>query len=70
MTDYTSPRRPGEPDIPPFRWVQKPDPNNYGSTSGCYGCAFRRFTQTGIRCSRIPCHVGKNRGMVAELIPV
>lgn len=65
--NYTSPDRPNDPPIPDYRFVAKPDPNRYGTTSGCYGCAFRR--QLAIRCSRIPCHVGANRGMVAELIP-
>ena len=66
---YTSPDRPGDPPIPDYRFVPVPDPNNYGSTAGCYGCAFKNFTKTGIRCSRIPCHVGPNKNMVAQLIP-
>lgn len=65
MTTYTSAPRPGEPEIPPYRWVQKPDPANYGSTNGCHGCAFRRMSE--IRCSRIPCH--RRPGWVAELVP-
>lgn len=66
---YTSPDRPGDPPIPDYRWVPAPpDPNYHGSTAGCYGCAFRKFTQTGIRCSRIPCHVGPRRNMVAVII--
>lgn len=64
---YTSPARPGEPEIPDYRWVPgPPDPNRYGSTAGCYGCAFKSFTSTKIRCSRIPCQ--RHPGMVAELI--
>lgn len=67
MSDYTSPRRPGDPDIPPYRFVPgTPDPK-YGSPNGCTGCAFRSFTATKIRCSRIPCQ--RYPGMVAELIP-
>ena len=65
---HTSPPRPGDPPIPAFRFVAKPDPRNYDSTAGCFGCAFKSFTVTKIRCSRIPCHVGVNRGMVAELV--
>lgn len=61
---YTSPPRPGEPEVPEYRWVQKPDPNRNGSTSGCYGCAFQR--QLDIRCSRIPCQ--RHPEHVAELI--
>lgn len=64
---HTNPPRPGDPDIPPYRFVAKPNPDNYGAISGCYGCAFRH--RPDIRCSRIPCHVGVNKGMVAELIP-
>lgn len=60
----TSPPRPGEPEIPTYRWVQKPDPDNYGTTTGCYGCAFRR--QSAVRCSRIPCQTRPYQ--VAELI--
>lgn len=63
---YTSPPRLGEPAIPAYRFVAKPDPNNHYSTTGCYGCAFRYMQE--IRCSRIPCHTLANRGMVAELI--
>lgn len=63
---YTSPPRPGEPPIPDYRWVPgKPD--QHGSTNGCTGCAFRPLS-TGIRCSRIPCHIPKHSGLVAELI--
>lgn len=61
--DYTSPPRPGEPEVPPYRWVQKPDPRT-GSTSGCHGCDFRK--RPGIRCSRIPCQRHPNH--VAEII--
>lgn len=61
----TSPPRPGEPEIPEFTWVSIPDPGNYGSTSGCYGCAFRRMPE--IRCSRIPCQ--RHPNMVARLVP-
>lgn len=61
---YTSPDLPGDPAIPDYHWVQKPDPKNYGSTSGCHGCAFRRMPE--IRCSRIPCH--RHPGFVAELV--
>lgn len=64
MDSYTSPPRPGEPDIPAYRFVSKPDPNNHGSTTGCYGCAFRRMLE--IRCSRIPCQ--RHPTMVAELL--
>ena len=60
---YTSPPRPGEPEVPEYRWVQKPDPKTT-STGGCYGCAFRK--QSAIRCSRIPCQT--RPGYVAELI--
>lgn len=64
---YTSPPRPGEADVPAYRFVPAPpDPDRYGSTTGCYGCAFRRMRE--VRCSRIPCHVGPNRNMVAQLI--
>lgn len=62
-TQYTSPDRPGEPAIPEYRWVQKPDPAT-GSPNGCYGCAFRRMSE--IRCSRIPCQ--RKPGFVAELV--
>lgn len=63
---YTSPPRPGEPEVPAYRWVQRPDPDpdHYGSTSVCYGCAFRR--RLDIRCSRIPCQRHPNE--VAELL--
>lgn len=61
---YTSPSRPGEPEVPAYRWVQKPDPDRYGGTSGCYGCAFKK--QLDIRCSRIPCQRFPNH--VAELV--
>jgi len=64
---YTSLPRPGEPPLPAYRFVSKPDPNRYGSTAGCYGCAFRKMPE--VRCSRVPCHVGPNKNMVAELIP-
>ena len=65
MSDYTSPRRPGDPDIPAYRWVPgTPDKN--GSTNGCTGCAFRSFTATKIRCSRIPCQ--RYPGLVAQLV--
>jgi hypothetical protein len=63
---YTSPDRAGDPPIPDYRFVAKPDPDNYGSTSGCYGCAFQKMSS--VRCSRIPCHVGVNRGRVAQLV--
>lgn len=63
---YTSPDRPGDPPIPDYRWESIPDPGKYGSTAGCYGCAFRKMPE--IRCSRIPCHVGPRRNMVAVLI--
>lgn len=62
---YTSQTRPGEPEVPPYRFVPgTPDPV-YRSPSGCTGCAFRRMSE--IRCSRIPCQL--HPGMVAELIP-
>ena len=65
MSDYTTPRRPGEPDVPAYRWVLgTPDKN--GSPNGCNGCAFRRMPD--IRCSRIPCQ--RYPGMVAELLDV
>lgn len=53
-----------EPEVPAYRWVQKPDPNKYGICSGCCGCAFRRMPA--IRCSRIPCQHHPEH--VAELI--
>jgi hypothetical protein len=54
--------------VPDYRFVPAPpDPNYHGSTTGCYGCAFRKMPE--VRCSRIPCHVGPNKNMVAELIP-
>jgi hypothetical protein len=63
---YTSPTRPGEPEVPPYRFAPgEPDPYYHGSTGGCYGCAFRRMPE--IRCSRIPCQ--RYPGMVAQLIP-
>ena len=66
MSDYTSTKRPGEPDVPDYRWVPgKPDPVHH-SVGGCTGCAFRRFTETKIRCSRIPCQL--HPGKVAELV--
>lgn len=62
---YTSTDRPGDPPIPGYRWVPgAPDPKRYGSTTGCYGCAFLRMSD--IRCSRIPCQ--RHPGMVAQLI--
>ena len=64
---YTSADRPGDPPIPDHRFVAKPDPRNYGSTAGCYGCAFKSFSTTKIRCSRIPCQ--RYPQMVAEIIP-
>lgn len=64
MTDTTA-RRPGDPDIPNYRWVPG-TPDQHGSTAGCNGCAFRSFTATQIRCSRIPCQ--RHPGFVAELI--
>ncbi len=64
---YTSPRRPGEPDVPAYRFVPaQPDPRYHGSTAGCYGCAFAK--RIDVRCSRIPCHTPANRHMVAQLI--
>lgn len=61
---YTSPPRPGEPDIPPYHFVPgTPDPV-HGSPNGCTGCAFRKMPE--IRCSRIPCQ--RHPGMVAQLI--
>ena len=51
-------------DVPEYKWVSKPDPNNYGTVSGCYGCAFRHMPK--IPCSIIPCQ--KHPKMVAELI--
>lgn len=66
---YTSPPRPGEAPVPAYRWVpSQPDPKRYGSTGGCHGCAFSK--QHEVRCSRIPCHVGPYRRMVAELVEV
>jgi hypothetical protein len=63
--NYTSATRPGEANIPDYRFVPgTPDPV-YGSPNGCTGCAFRK--QLAIRCSRIPCQ--RFPGMVAELIP-
>jgi len=61
-----APDRPGDPPIPDYRFVPVPDPRNYGSTTGCFGCDFRRMPE--IRCSRIPCHVGSNRNAVAKLV--
>lgn len=56
-----------EPEIPPYRWESVPDPRpeNYGATSGCYGCDFKPLS-TGIRCSRIPCQTRPNQ--VAKII--
>lgn len=62
---HTSADRPSDPPIPDYRWVVRVAPNTQ-STTGCYGCAFRKMAA--IRCSRIPCHVGPNKGKVAELI--
>lgn len=67
MSDYTSPQRPGDPPTPAYRWVPGTPDLKYGSPNGCTGCAFRSFTATKIRCSRIPCQ--RYPGMVAELIP-
>lgn len=64
MPDYTTPKRPGEPEVPEYRFEARPDPGNYGSTSGCYGCAFRSMPE--IRCSRIPCQ--RHPGQVAVLV--
>lgn len=62
---YTTPDRPSDPAVPPYRMVPgKPDPYYHNSTGGCYGCAFRRMSE--IRCSRIPCQ--RYPGMVAELV--
>lgn len=63
---HTSSKRPGEPDIPAYCFVPgTPDPV-YHSTNGCTGCAFRSYTETKIRCSRIPCQLYP--GQVAKLI--
>jgi hypothetical protein len=63
---YTTPDRQGDPPIPPYRWVPGTLDPKYGSPNGCNGCAFRSFTATKIRCSRIPCQI--KPGMVAQLI--
>lgn len=64
-TGYTSPARPGEPDVPEYRWIPAPpNPSCYNSITGCYGCAFHK--QLVIRCSRIPCQTRPT--MVAELV--
>gem|GEM_PF-5901482 len=71
---YTSPPRQGEGPLPDFRFVPKADPRPgaYGSTSGCYGCAFHKQAAVPkhlqVRCSRVSCHVGPNKNMVAELV--
>lgn len=61
---YTNPPKPGEPDVPPYRFVPGTPDRDYGVTTGCNGCAFRR--RLDIRCSRIPCH--RYPGMVAQLV--
>lgn len=61
---YTTPTRPGEPPIPDYVWVRG-TPDKHGSTGGCTGCDFRPLS-TGIRCSRIPCHI--RPGLVARIV--
>lgn len=51
--------------IPAHVWQTVPDPK--GSTSGCFGCIFRRNTYGNV-CSKMPCGTFGYRDKVAVLL--